>query len=73
MSENQGVPATVRTKVSMSMKVIRKDGTVEDHGVQSTQIVELDYENAVNLLGQENADELFRGARERTDDGDSAS
>lgn len=52
----------VKTRVSMGMKVIRADGTVEDHGEQNSQIVELDYQQAVELLGQENADSLFQGA-----------
>ena len=59
---------TVKSRVSMSMKVIRAaDGSVEDYGEQSQQVVELDYTSAVQLLGQEHADELFAGAKGAND------
>jgi len=59
---------TVKTKVSMGMKVIRAaDGSVEDHGEQFSRVVELDYTTAVQLLGQEHADELFAGAEGASD------
>jgi hypothetical protein len=62
-------PATVKTKVAMEMKVIRAaDGSVEDYGTQYEKVVEIDYNNAVVLVGREKADELFKGV-ERSDDG----
>jgi hypothetical protein len=69
MSEISAAPATVKTKVSMSMQVKRAaDGSVEDYGEQFSKVVELDYENAVRLMGHEKADELFKGV-ERSEDG----
>jgi hypothetical protein len=66
---NKASNGKVKTKVSMGMKVTRAaDGSVEDYGQQFSKVVELDYESAVELLGRDQADELFRGA-ERIDDG----
>jgi hypothetical protein len=67
MAEGQQAHGIITTKETMSMRVISKDGTVEEHGEQNSQIVELDYENAVALLGREKADELFRGAERKSD------
>lgn len=60
-------PATVKTKVAMGVKVLRASGEVEDMGVQHQQTVEIDYDMAVRMFGQEKADELFS---ERESDGD---
>jgi hypothetical protein len=60
----------VKTKVSMGMQVIRAaDGSVEDYGEQYSHVVELSYEDAVEMLGKDKADELFRGAKGVIDDG----
>jgi len=65
---NEAPGGSVKTRVSMAMKVIRAaDGSVEDYGEQSQQVVELDYMTAVKLLGQEHADELFAGAKGAND------
>lgn len=68
-------PSKVKTKVGMSMKVTRAaDGSVEDFGQQFEKVVELDFNTAVELLGQEQAELLFQGIKvdvtlERSDDG----
>lgn len=68
---NEAPPGTLKTKVSMSMKVTRAhDGSVEDYGTQYTKVVELDYRTAISLLGQEAADQLFRGAERDNDESD---
>ena len=62
---------TVKTKVSMGMKVIRAaDGSVEDYGEQYSRVVELDFTTAVQLLGQEQAESLFSGAEGANDGND---
>lgn len=55
----EGTPAAVSAKVTMGVRVLRKDGSVEDHGVQSENRIELSYDQAVEMLGREQADELF--------------
>jgi hypothetical protein len=65
---NEVPGGTVKTRVTMNMKVIRAaDGSIEDFGEQSARVVEMDYMTAVSLLGQEHADELFAGAKGAND------
>jgi hypothetical protein len=68
-THNETPVGTVKTEVSMGMKVIRADGTVEEHGEQFSKVVELTYDQAVDAFGQEAADKLFNGTTEREDDG----
>jgi hypothetical protein len=72
MPEAQAPPATVKVKVKMDAKVIRGDsgehgppGSVEVMGTQYEKIVEITYEQAVEMVGKEEADKLFSGI-ERT-------
>lgn len=72
MPESNTSPATIKCAVSMGARVIRGDsgihgepGSVEVLETQGTQIVELTYEQACELVGVEEADKLFSGI-ERT-------
>ncbi len=63
---NSKSSATVKARVTMSAKVTRGDsgeygppGSVEDLGVQREQIVELTHEQAVQLFGRDEANNLF--------------
>jgi hypothetical protein len=67
-THNEAPAGKVKTKVTMGMKVIRVDGSTEDHGEQYSKVVELDYADAVELLGAEKANELF-GESRGSDDG----
>lgn len=66
-TRSQSYGGTVKTKVTMGMKVLRASGEIEDYPDQHQQIVEIDYDMAIRMFGQEKADELFS---ERESDGD---
>lgn len=68
-THNETPGGTVKTEVSMGMKVIRADGTVEEHGEQFSKVVEMTYDQVVESFGVEAADKLFSGTTEREDDG----
>jgi hypothetical protein len=62
--------ATIKCKARMSGYVKRVDGTIEPlefTGGSQEQIIEVNYEKAVELFGQEKADELFKGVTEGGD------
>ena len=71
MPERSASEATVKCRVQMDAVVIRgpsgihgKPGSREHLETQTDKIVEVTYEQAVEMFGQENADRLFIGARE---------
>lgn len=61
MDHQREALTTQKVKASMGMRVIRANGEIEDHGIQFHKTVEVDYPTAVEMFGQEQADELFKG------------